>query len=266
MIKLSHCKINLGLNIIAKREDGFHNLETVMYPVTALSDVVELQPAPTFSFSSSGLRVDCPEQKNLCVRAFRLMQQRFDLPEARLHLHKNIAMGAGLGGGSANATAVIELCNLTWQLGLDTKQLETLAAEIGSDTAFFIRNCAALATGRGEILEPIAVDLSGYYLVMIKPAESVSTAKAYAGVTPRRAEHSVRDTVHRPITEWRWNLENDFEASIFSQIPLLRHLKEQMYARGAIYASMSGSGSTIFGIFSEQPLFDPSQGYIICRL
>lgn len=253
MIRLSNCKINLGLNLLNRREDGFHNLETVFYPVRGLQDIVEILPSTVFEFSRSGIEIDCSEDHNLCVRAFRLMQQRFGLPDVKLHLHKNIPLGAGLGGGSSNATAVVMLCNDIFELGLNTTDLEQITSELGSDTVFFVHNHAALATGRGEILTPFDINLEGYWLLLVKPDIGVSTAEAYAGITPKIPDRNIRDILQMPIEYWRDLLVNDFEKSIFHRLPLLREIKEKLYKSGAIYAAMSGSGSTIFGIFNSEP-------------
>lgn len=254
MISKSNCKINLGLNIESRRTDGYHEISTLMYPVNSLFDLVEVQPSKEFSFSSSGIVVDCDPQKNLCVRALRLMQQHFAIGEARIHLHKKIPTGAGLGGGSANATTILKLCNEIWHLNLSVEQLQQLAAEIGSDTPFFVLDTTPqMATGRGEILTPFNMSLKGLWLKMVKPDIGVSTAEAYSGIKPHQADPSIQEVLHHPISEWRSALVNDFESSIFENLPLLRTIKEQIYHQGAIYASMSGSGSTIYGIFDHRP-------------
>lgn len=253
MIRESTCKINLGLNVTCRRVDGFHEIVTLMYPVRRLFDIIEMVESDTFEFSTSGLTIDCPMDKNLTVKAFRLMQGRFGIGEARIHLHKIIPTGAGLGGGSANATTVIIMCNEMWNLGLTVAELQSLAAELGSDTPFFVLNSPQLATGRGEILEPFTLSLSGLWLMMIKPDMGVSTAEAYSGVTPNIAIPTVQQALQSPIESWAELLRNDFEPSVFEKIPLLATLKSDMYAAGALYAAMSGSGSTIFGLFDKCP-------------
>lgn len=270
MIGFSHCKINLGLNIVARRGDGYHDIETLFYCLDGLSDAVEIvESTGPDSFSSSGLMVDCSTDNNLCMKALRLMQSRFT-DQARpvsLHLHKTIPMGAGLGAGSANATEVLRMLNLLWHLNLKEHDLESLAAELGSDTAFFVRGGISLATSRGEVLEPYSgIDLRGYYMLLAKPDIGVSTAQAFAGVTPGKWQIPLRDVIARPIEQWKDLLKNDFEPSIFAQLPYLKQLKEQMYQNGALYAAMSGSGSTIFGIFETKPTLSFDHYYKCVKL
>ncbi len=258
MIISSNYKINLGLRVLFERADGFREIETVMYPVSdpTLCDIVEVIPSEEFSFSGSGIEVDCPCEKNLCTRAFRLMQSRYALPEVHIHLHKRIPFGAGLGAGSANAVAVLRLCNDVFELGLSNDTLRGLAAELGSDTSLFVSGRAAVATGRGEKLREISLDLSGYYLLLVKPEVGVSTAEAYSGIIPGCEGLMPGEIIERPIEQWQGLLVNDFEGSIFRKLPVLQDLKESMLRAGAIYSAMSGSGSTIFGIFTEPPTIE----------
>lgn len=255
MIISSNYKINLGLNILFRREDGFSEIETVMYPVSdnSLCDIVEMVLCESFMLTSSGIEVDCPVEKNLCTRAFRLMQERFSLPEVHIHLHKRIPFGAGLGAGSANAVAVLKLCNSVFKLNLDSCELRDIAAELGSDTAFFVDSVPSVARGRGEELEVVEVDLRGYYLVLVKPEVGVSTAEAYRGVTPSVEGVMPSEAIGLPISEWQATLNNAFEESIFKTLPVLSEIKAELIGKGAIYSAMSGSGSTIFGIFEERP-------------
>ena len=253
MIRESVCKINLGLNIVGRRADGYHNIETVMYPVCGLSDLIEIVPAKEFAFSQSGIYIDCDTERNLCVRALRLMQERFGIGAAALHIHKRIPTGAGLGGGSANGTTVLKMCNEIWRLALSDDKLTELAAELGSDTPFFVRNIPQFARGRGEILSDFPLSLAGYWLLMIKPDVGVSTKEAYEGVTPKTPEIPILQILQQPPANWRDRLANDFESSVFAKLPLLAQIKEQMYVSGAHYAAMSGSGSTIFGLFASEP-------------
>lgn len=254
MIIESNCKINLGLNIERRRKDGFHQISTLFYPVNKLCDVVELQKSDSFSLSTSGIEVDCPPEKNLCVKALRLMQEEFGIGPARIHLHKTIPSGAGLGGGSSNATAVIKLCNDLWSLNLTEDQLRLLSGKIGSDTPFFVTpHQPQMAGGRGDILVPFPIRLDGLWLMIVKADVGVSTAEAYAGVIPTDGDHPIKEIVRLPVSQWRNLLRNDFESSIFKKLPLLRHIKDRLYDQGAIYASMSGSGSSIFGLFEQRP-------------
>ncbi|MEG1607589.1 MAG: 4-(cytidine 5'-diphospho)-2-C-methyl-D-erythritol kinase [Mucinivorans sp.] len=257
MVEVTPCKINLGLNILGLRSDGYHEISTIMYPIRALADVVELQKsqAADNEFSQSGLVVECPPSQNICMRALRLMQLRYGVGCGRIHLHKQVPMGAGLGGGSANGVAVMSMCNKMWSLGLNETQMESLAAEIGSDTPFFVHPRPTWAQGRGERLTTVELCLEGYYIYMVKPDIGVSTAQAYAGITTHQnGPESVAQIVSRPVEQWRGRLKNDFEESVFARLPLLGLLKEQLYASGAIYSSLSGSGSTVYGLFREPPV------------
>ncbi len=251
MVSFPPCKINLGLSILRKREDGFHDIETCFYPVP-FTDVVEIIPASAFGFSASGLDIGGKESDNLCVKAYTLMQERHDLPPVRIHLHKIIPMGAGLGGGSSDAAHCIRLLDRVFDLQLSPKMMQDYAALLGSDCAFFIGDAPMLGTGRGEVLHPVDLTLKGYYLVLSNPGIHVSTAAAYAGVVPSEPPERVREIVSRPPEEWKIKLKNDFESSVFTNYPELLRIKENFYAAGAVYAAMSGSGATVFGLFEKE--------------
>ena len=254
MILYANCKINLGLDILRRREDGFHDLETVMIPVPEVCDIVEVEKAEGASiFEQKGLVVDCDVEQNLCVKALRLMQRLYGVGEARISLDKRVPFGAGLGGGSSDATAVILALNELFALGLSEDELVDAAAMIGSDTAFFVRNTPQLCTGRGEQMRPIELPLEGLYLAIAKPVEGVSTKEAYAGVKPAVPQVSLTEALRCPIGEWRRVVKNDFEPHIFAAHPTIAELKHKMYEAGALYASMSGSGSAVFGLFEAQP-------------
>ncbi|MFI3332293.1 MAG: 4-(cytidine 5'-diphospho)-2-C-methyl-D-erythritol kinase [Rikenellaceae bacterium] len=251
----ANCKINIGLNVLERRKDGYHELSTIMYPVVGLYDLLhfEITESSQVEFIGKGLVIDCPTESNLCIKAYNLMQSRFGdrVRGVRITLDKCIPFGAGLGGGSSDATAVIIAINQLFELNLDEKQLINLASEIGSDTPFFVRNTPQLCTGRGEIMSSIEVDLSGKYLILIKPEEGVSTREAYSGVRPSRPTTPLTELIKLPLEQWQGRIKNDFEPHIFESHPLLKEIKESLLAAGAIYASMSGSGSTIYGIFDE---------------
>ena len=249
----ANCKINLGLDILRRREDGFHDLETVMLPVLELYDIVEVERAEQTSFVQEGIVVDCDMESNLCVKALRLMQRLYGVGEARIRLEKRVPFGAGLGGGSSDATAVILALNELYDLDLSEDKLVETAAMIGSDTAFFVRNTPQLCTGRGEVMTPIELPLQGRYLAIAKPQEGVSTKEAYAGVKPAVPAVRLADVLMRPIEEWREVVKNDFESHIFEAHPSIAELKTAMYEAGALYAAMSGSGSAVFGLFAEEP-------------
>lgn len=249
MIIDAPCKINLGLDILRRRPDGYHDLETVMIPVGGLCDRVELQPAPQTTFRSAGLPIDCPDSENLCLKACRLMQRRYGAGDVRLTLDKRVPFGAGLGGGSSDATAVIVGMDELFRLRLSEAELIAAAAELGSDTAFFVRRTPQLCTGRGEVMTPFPLDLAGTQLVIVKPDVHVSTREAYAGVTPRVPDTPLAERLRRPRSEWQACVTNDFERSVFAAHPVVREAKEALMRAGAFYASMSGSGSAVFGLF-----------------
>ncbi|MDR1552390.1 MAG: 4-(cytidine 5'-diphospho)-2-C-methyl-D-erythritol kinase [Prevotellaceae bacterium] len=252
MIVFPNAKINLGLNVTAKRNDGFHNIETVFYPVN-LCDILEIvksQNAASMLFNS-GIIINDDTNNNLCIKALSLMKKDFPIPEVDIFLHKNIPFGAGLGGGSADAANVLTVLNEMFNLNISDEKLLQYAAELGSDCAFFIKNKPQLASGRGEVLTDINVDLSGYYLVLIKPDLFVATAYAYANIKPQQPEIKVSEIIAKPVEEWKYFLKNDFENVIFEKFPQIKMIKETLYSRGAIYASMSGSGSSVYGIFNN---------------
>ena len=248
----ANCKINIGLDVLRRRADGYHDLSTVMVPVKGLYDVLTIEQAEESKLSIVGIEVDCDPEQNICMKALRLMQQRYGIDEASITLDKRIPFGAGLGGGSADGTAVILALNEIFALGLDEATLISLAAELGSDTAFFVRNSPQLCEGRGEIMTPIELDLAGYWLVLIKPDANVSTREAYAGVVPAIPELSLTERLQKPIAEWQGSVKNDFEKSVFAAHPIIGEIKQELIDAGATYASMSGSGSTVFGLFASK--------------
>jgi 4-diphosphocytidyl-2-C-methyl-D-erythritol kinase len=252
MVQFPNAKINLGLSVTERRSDGYHNLETVFYPVP-LCDVLEVIRGETFSFRVSGWALDGPEEENLVVRAWRLLQVRFGLPPVTVRLHKVIPSGAGLGGGSSDAAFMLKMVNDLFSLALSEAELEAEAGKLGADCPFFIRNTPSFATGTGNILSPAEVDLAGFHLVLVKPPLHVHTGKAYQAITPRQPAVSVQKVVQQPVDSWKGTLTNDFEEPVFNMFPMIREIKEELYRRGAVYASMSGSGSAVFGLFRESP-------------
>jgi 4-diphosphocytidyl-2-C-methyl-D-erythritol kinase len=262
MISFPHCKINLGLHVIHKREDGFHNIESVFYPVN-WCDVLEIieggsQP---FDLTISGLEVKGDPEKNLCYKAWKLLSNDFKLPNLRVYLHKVLPMGAGLGGGSSDAAFTLKMINELCNLGLSTEKLVGYAAQIGSDCAFFIHNQPMLATGKGEILVPFDVNLSGYKIVIAMPNVSVGTAEAYSWIKPKVPANKLVDVLNAPIQTWNSTLINDFEIPVIEHYPIIGQIKETLKLNGAIYTSMSGSGAAVFALFEKNtPLnlnFDP---------
>ncbi|MDR0536651.1 MAG: 4-(cytidine 5'-diphospho)-2-C-methyl-D-erythritol kinase [Tannerellaceae bacterium] len=250
MICFPNAKINLGLNVLSRRTDGYHNIETIFYPIP-LSDVLEITEAAAFSFSQTGIIINNADtESNLAIKAMRLLST-FNLPPLDVHLLKAIPFGAGLGGGSSDAAFMLKLLNNFGQLHLSVEHLEKLAAKLGADCPFFIRNVPACGTGTGNILTPIQLSLKGYYLVLVKPPVSVPTAQAYAGINPKQPAISPQDAIRLPITEWRHHLTNDFEETIFALHPEIADVKERLYKSGALYAAMSGSGSAVFALFDR---------------
>lgn len=251
MIRQANCKINIGLDVLHRRPDGYHELETLMFPVRGLYDVVEVTVAEHDTFRTEGLAIDCEAEDNLCMRAVRLMRARYDIGPVAVRLDKRVPFGAGLGGGSSDATAVLCACDELFGLSLSEEELIDCAARLGSDTAFFVRNTPQLCCGRGEVMEPVALDLTGLRLVIVKPEASVSTREAYAGVRPSVPEVPLAERLTRPVAEWQACVKNDFEPSVFAAHPSVRRAKERLMESGAIYASMSGSGSAVYGLFAS---------------
>lgn len=252
MVAFPPCKINLGLHILRKRSDGYHDLETCFFPVP-WTDMLEIIPASTLSFTSSGLQIPGTDSDNLCLKAYRLLSNDFDIPPVQIHLHKIIPMGAGLGGGSSDAAWTLRMLNQMFSLNIGQSQLMGYAAKLGSDCAFFIQDKPMMGTGRGEVLTPIELSLSGKWMVLVKPDVHVSTADAYAGVSPKLPTIDLSALMRLPMEQWRDQVINDFEKSVFAKFPMIDQLKNELYNAGATYASMSGSGSTVFGIFDKKP-------------
>ena len=264
-----NAKINIGLSVTERRTDGYHNLETVFYPV-GLRDVLELNPEEgpkrVCYFENTGIAIDCPEDKNLVVRAYKLLASAYDLPAVRINLFKTIPFGAGLGGGSSDAAYTLKALNEYFELRISEKGLENYASRLGSDCAFFIRNRPAFASGKGDVLEDMALELDEYEIVIVKPDCKVSTAEAYAGISPAKAVFNLRELNLLPLTAWRKQVKNDFETTVFAKYPAIRKVKEELYNRGALYASMTGSGAGVFGIFPKgDVVLDTLQGNIIWR-
>ncbi|MDR0793088.1 MAG: 4-(cytidine 5'-diphospho)-2-C-methyl-D-erythritol kinase [Chitinophagaceae bacterium] len=257
MLVFPNGKINLGLRVVKKREDGFHNIETVFFPVSvedALEVIVNNAPQNEVAFSASGIAVAGSEENNLCIKAYHLLKKKFpQLPGIKLHLHKAIPTGAGLGGGSADGAFTLKLINEKFSLGISEKQLINYALLLGSDCPFFIVNKPCIATGRGEILKEIQLNLSGYYLLIINPGIHVNTGWAFSKITPCQPTESLEQIIQTPVETWKENLLNDFEKPVFAQYPEIENIKKTLYQNNALYASMTGTGSTVFGIFKESP-------------
>lgn len=262
MITFPCAKINLGLNIVSKRPDGYHNLETVFYPIP-LTDALEIkymdEKFPSESpcdLKITGNDIDCNEEDNLVIKAYQLLAADFQLPRVHAHLVKRIPTQAGLGGGSSDAAYMIRLLDERFRLNIGIPEMERYAAKLGADCAFFITADPSYAEGIGDVLMPVDVPgagLGGYYLAVVKPSVAVSTRDAYVAIVPKTPAKCCRDIVRQPIETWKDELVNDFEAPIFAMHPELATIKQSLYDAGAVYAAMSGSGSALFGIFREQP-------------
>lgn len=255
MITFPNAKINLGLNIIEKRPDGYHNLETIFYPIN-LQDALEVtrreNGGDECTLHISGALLEGEPEDNLVVKAYKLLKK--DYPEMLpidIHMFKHIPAGAGLGGGSSDAAHMIKLLNDKFSLGLTTEQMEEYAAQLGADCAFFVQNRPVFATGIGNVFEPIELSLKGYHIILIKPDIFVSTRDAFAEIKPARPAVSLKEVVKQPIETWKDSMKNDFEDSVFKKFPEIAAIKDELYDLGAVYAAMSGSGSSVFGIFKE---------------
>ena len=252
MISFPNSKINLGLRILRKRPDGYHDISSLFLPIP-LHDALEVVEAGEFTFNASGLPIPGKQDDNLCIKAYELLKAKYGLPPVSIHLHKVIPMGGGLGGGSSDAAFLLKMLNEKFRLELPDASLVDYASRIGSDCPFFIRNKTAIASGTGVSLQPVDFSLSGFHLLLLFPGVHVGTKEAYAGVKPQAPKENIEEILSSPMATWKNRLINDFEGSIFPRYPLLADLKDKLYRHGAAYASMTGSGSTLYGIFEKEP-------------
>lgn len=253
MITFPNAKINLGLNIVEKRPDGYHNLETIFYPIN-LQDALEVTRRENndkeYTLHISGSPLEGEPEDNLVVKAYKLLKKDYPgLLPVDIHMHKHIPAGAGLGGGSSDAACMIKLLNDKFSLGLSTERMEEYAVKLGADCAFFIRNKPVFATGIGNLFEPVELSLKGYHIILIKPDIFVSTRDAFAEIKPVRPAVSLKEIVKQPMETWKHSMKNDFEDSVFKKFPEIAAIKDELYDLGAVYAAMSGSGSSVYGIF-----------------
>lgn len=252
MITFPNAKINLGLNIVEKRPDGYHNLETIFYPIP-LQDALEITPweggERKYKLAQSGIQIAGDDENNLVVKAYKLLDNLHNLPPIEINLLKHIPSGAGLGGGSADAAFMLCMLNQHFQLNIPNEQLEVYAAQLGADCAFFVENKPTFAEGIGNIFSPIELSLKGYKLLLVKPDIFVSTRDAFAQIKPKRPTISLKEVAKMPVEAWKTYMVNDFEESVFPQFPAIADIKAKLYDMGAIYASMSGSGSSVFALF-----------------
>ena len=269
MITFPNAKINLGLNIVEKRPDGYHNLETIFYPIP-LQDALEITPweggERKYKLAQSGIQIAGDDEHNLVVKAYKLLDSLYNLPPIEINLLKHIPSGAGLGGGSADAAFMLCMLNQHFQLNIPNDQLEVYAAQLGADCAFFVENKPTFAEGIGNIFSPIELSLKGYKLLLVKPDIFVSTRDAFAQIKPKRPSISLKEVAKMPIEAWKTYMVNDFEESVFPQFPAIADIKALLYDMGAIYASMSGSGSSVFALFKEDatlPKVDFGEGAFV---
>lgn len=252
MISFPNAKINIGLHITEKRPDGFHNLETVFFPV-GWSDILEFAESDQLQFTTSGIQISGDPQTNLVMKAYRLIKDEYQIPPLKIHLHKQIPFGAGLGGGSSDAAFMLLMLNKWFELNIPEQKLLAYAAVLGSDCPFFILNKPVYATGRGELMNIIDLKLNGLSLLIVKPPYEVSTANAFRFVNPQKSEISLPELMEQPVENWKNRVVNQFESSVFQQLPSIGQLVRTLYEQGAEYASMSGSGSSVFGLFKKLP-------------
>lgn len=268
MITFANAKINIGLHIVGRRDDGFHDLETVFYPVPlrdALEVIVPGHPAGDIRLIQSGITIEGEVEQNLVVKAYRLLRRDFDLLPVEVYLQKHIPSGAGLGGGSSDAAYMLKLLNDMFGLSLSPEMLEEYASALGADCPFFIRNQPVYAEGTGNLFSPISLSLKGYRLVIIKPDVFVSTREAFGGVIPRKPAYSLKDAIEKPVEEWRLLLKNDFEESVFLKFPVIGEIKKRLYGQGALYAAMTGSGASVYGIFKPNTQYHEEHPNPVCN-
>ncbi|MES2828111.1 MAG: 4-(cytidine 5'-diphospho)-2-C-methyl-D-erythritol kinase [Bacteroidota bacterium] len=251
MLAFANAKINLGLRVTKKREDGYHDLETIFYPIN-IHDVIEITNAEVTSCVIRGVNIPGNPNDNLCMKAYEALKKDFELPPQKITLLKNIPVGAGLGGGSADAAFLVKLLNNKFKLGLSGDQMESYVRPLGADCSFFIRNKPVFAYGKGDEFSSLAIDLSKYYLVLVKPEVHVSTAAAYKGIIPSVPTTSLKDLIHLPLQDWKSEVVNDFELTVFQSYPEIEAIKNMLYEKGAVFAMMSGSGSSVFAIFDDK--------------
>lgn len=252
MINFPNCKLNLGLFVISKRTDGFHNIETVMIPVN-ITDILEIiiSPVQHFTFNITGIEISGDIKDNLVVRAYELLKVDFNLPPVEIHLHKIIPAGAGLGGGSADAAFTIRMINTLFRLNLTHQKMEDYARQLGSDCAFFIANKPVIAHGKGDEFEAIDVSPENCFITIVKPEIAINTREAYSLIKPAESGRSLRQIIKQPVEQWRDVLVNDFEKVLFPEYSAINAVKEKLYDLGAVYSSMTGSGSAVYGIFRK---------------
>ncbi|MDH5609233.1 MAG: 4-(cytidine 5'-diphospho)-2-C-methyl-D-erythritol kinase [Cyclobacteriaceae bacterium] len=262
MLAFPNAKINIGLQVLSKRKDGYHTISSILYPIP-WHDILEIIPYHRLEFEQSGIEIPGNPDENLCLKAYKLLAQPYGLPPVKIHLHKVIPTGAGLGGGSSDAAFTLLLLNRMFDLKLSAKKLKEYAGILGSDCPFFIDNLPALASGTGTELQVVDLDLKAYFIGIIHPPVHVGTREAYAGVTPSEDKPDLTDLIRQPVSQWQSGICNDFELSVMAAHPEIRQAKSQLQNDGAIFTSMSGSGSAVFGLFDRLPT--PAQPYTLTK-
>lgn len=252
MVSFPNVKINLGLNIVEKRYDGYHNIESVFYPIQ-YNDILEILKSDKFEFINTGIKIDCSIEQNLCYKAWKLIDNEYNIGPVKIILHKNVPYGSGLGAGSSDAAFTIMLLNNLFNLKLSEEEQIKTASKLGADCAFFIKNKPILAIEKGDIFRNIEISLKDYYIVLCLPNISVKTAEAYSNCIPRKPDISIPEILKMDIHCWKNYLKNDFEDTVFVKYPKLKKIKEELYNNGSIIALMSGSGSVVYGIFDDEP-------------
>lgn len=269
MVLFPNAKVNIGLFVTEKRVDDFHNLETVFYPID-FRDILEINEVKgeqgNCYFTSTGILIDCPPEKNLVMKAYHLLREDHELPSVKVHLHKMIPYGAGLGGGSADAAFMLVGLNDLFSLGLDEEQLMAYAGRLGSDCPFFVRNKPVFASGKGDVMTPVDLSLKGYRMILVKPDRGVSTPEAYRGITPRAVSFDLRNLGTLPVVRWKGIVTNDFEVSVIPKVPEIGEIKQELEKLGAIYASMTGSGSAVYALFDLSVEIPENIGFVILDL
>ena len=254
MLVFPNAKINIGLNVVKKRPDGYHDIETVFCP-TNLTDILEfVETKGNIKFVNTGIKINIKEHNNLVLKAYQLLKKEYDLPGLDIHLHKTIPPGAGLGGGSSNASYMLKSLNNHFKLKISDKSLENYAQQLGSDCPFFIKNKPVFAKGTGNIFSDIKLDLSKYFLMIVKADIHIPTKLAFSGIQAKPPKQSLKELISLPVNEWKDHIKNDFESTVFKQFPEIKKIKETLYKSGAVYAQMSGSGAAVYGIFNEEPV------------
>lgn len=254
MLLFPNAKINLGLNIVKKKSDGYHNIETVFYPIT-LSDILEfVEISGKIKLTNTGINLKIEDKDNLILKACCLLKKEYNIPELNIHLHKIIPTGAGLGGGSSDASFMLKSLNDYFNLKISDYKLENYAQQLGSDCPFFIKNKPVFAEGTGNIFSDIKLYLSKHFLMIVKPDIHIPTKLAFSGIQAKPPKQSLKELITLPVNEWKDHIKNDFESTVFKQFPIIKKIKETLYKSGAVYAQMSGSGAAVFGIFNKEPV------------